>query len=136
SQLWGDRGDVLATPALSVNSPWLNKSGLNQPIWGITDEAYEKIPSQIIQLLRSDSIGCIDHIAPGLKPQFTGMAGHTYVVEASSDLMHWNPISTNYCRDGAIEISCKSPRGSSRCFYRTVLLPPNDSASEPDQAKP
>src|SRR5207249_2900481 len=28
SQLWGDRGDVLATPALSVNSPWLNKSGL------------------------------------------------------------------------------------------------------------
>ena len=136
SQIWGDRGDVLATPALSVNSPWLNKSGENQPIWGITDEAYEKIPSQLIQLLRSDSIGCIDHLPPDLRAQFTGMAGHTYVVETSSDLVKWIPVSTNFCRNGVIEISEKLLRGSSRCFYRTVLLPPNESASGPGPSKP
>ena len=125
--MWGDRGNVLATPALSVNSPWLNKSGPNQLNWGISDEAYEKIPSQILQRLRSDSIGINhDHHSKGVK--FTGMAGYAYIVERSSDLLHWDPVSTNYCRDGTIQFSDKSPGTSYNYFYRTQLLPPDESA--------
>src|SRR6266576_5437575 len=41
-------GDILAVPEPSTNSPWLNQSTTTQLQRGITDEAYEKIPAQLL----------------------------------------------------------------------------------------
>jgi hypothetical protein len=43
-------GDVLATPELTMASPYLNTTGTNSAL--ITDEVVERIPQQILGLLR------------------------------------------------------------------------------------
>jgi hypothetical protein len=53
NHLFREVGDVLGTPELSVASPWLDRRNTNV----ITDEAYEIIPSQLLPLLRPDSVG-------------------------------------------------------------------------------
>jgi hypothetical protein len=45
-------GDVLAAPALSVESPFLNWNDTAQQINGISDEMYEWLPQQVMSLLR------------------------------------------------------------------------------------
>jgi hypothetical protein len=52
--VWTRLGDVLSTPSLTVNSPFLNTNGLaaaDMP----NDQAYERIPQQIMSLLRVGS---------------------------------------------------------------------------------
>jgi hypothetical protein len=44
-------GEVLSSPALTVASPYLNT---NYSQFGITDAAYERIPQQILSLLKED----------------------------------------------------------------------------------
>ncbi len=48
-------GDVLSTPALSEQSPFLNTASAAQTQLGITDEAYEAIPQRILSLLKADT---------------------------------------------------------------------------------
>ncbi len=47
-------GDVLATPELTVVSPFLNLNTRAQIERGLTDEAVERIPRQILSLLKTD----------------------------------------------------------------------------------
>ena len=47
-------GDVLATPALSVQSPYLSWNDPTVSQAGLDDLAYERIPQQILSLLKSD----------------------------------------------------------------------------------
>jgi hypothetical protein len=48
-------GEVLSSPALTVASPYLNlDTATRQTEWGITDAAYERIPQQILSLLKED----------------------------------------------------------------------------------
>jgi len=44
-------GDVLETPALTEQSPFLNRAGF-QPKYGISDELYEWLPQQMMGLVR------------------------------------------------------------------------------------
>jgi hypothetical protein len=44
---------VLAAETLSVASPYLNTAN-NQVLYGIRDEVYERIPQQILSLLKED----------------------------------------------------------------------------------
>jgi hypothetical protein len=44
-------GDILQVPQLTVASPFLNQAG-DQVKWGLDDFAYERIPQQILSLLR------------------------------------------------------------------------------------
>jgi hypothetical protein len=44
-------GDILQVPQLTVQSPFLNQTG-DQVKWGLDDFAYERIPQQILSLLR------------------------------------------------------------------------------------
>jgi hypothetical protein len=53
-QAFQDLGSVLASPALTVASPYLNLSSQDQRQYGIRDEVYERIPQQILSLLKDD----------------------------------------------------------------------------------
>jgi subtilisin family serine protease len=52
--------------------------------------------------------------------QLRGQPGKTCVVEASSDLSHWTPISTNTSPNGVIEVVDPTAAGRSARFYRAV----------------
>jgi hypothetical protein len=47
-------GSILAAPALTVASPFLNTADTDQLQSGISDAAYERIPQQILSLLKED----------------------------------------------------------------------------------
>jgi hypothetical protein len=115
-----DISELLAVPRLSVTSPWLNLS-LDQPYWGITDEAYEKIPGQLLSRLRADSIGTISSTNGQYLAQFTGYDDHSYRIEVSSNLADWAGISTNYPTNGVFSFRTTAP--SAAQFYRSILLP-------------
>jgi hypothetical protein len=119
NQFFHDAGDILATPQLAEQSPFL--SGLN-PTNQITDEAYETIPSQLLSLVRPDSIGSIVSANGQMVIQFTGYDGHPYAIEASSDLVNWPSVATNYPVNGIFTITNPPPIDASPQFYRSVLL--------------
>jgi hypothetical protein len=122
-QYFHDVGDILATPELSAASPWLNLSSLYQGEWGLTDEAYEAIPSQLLPLLRPDSIGSVSQSGGTLQVQFTGADGYAYAVQTSSNLLDWTTIATNCPVNGSFNFVDTPPPGSPRRFYRSVLWP-------------
>jgi len=116
-----DVGDVLAAPQLSLASPFLKTNSLSTPgAGGITDEAFEKIPTQLLPLLRTDSIGQIQPANGQLTMSFSGYDGHAYAIESSSNLKDWIVISTNSPSDGTFEIT--NPATSGQQFYRAVVL--------------
>jgi hypothetical protein len=113
-------GDVLATPQLSVASPFVDTNGLNSlSAYGLTDEALEKIPTQLLPLLRADSFGRIAPVDGQLKLSFSGYDGHVYVIEASSNLIDWVAISTNCPLDGSFGIT--NAATFDQQYYRSVL---------------
>ena len=116
-----DVGDILATPQLSEASPWLNQSGGTGS--GITDEAYEKIPSQLLPLLRPDSVGTIIPSSGELTIRFTGIDTWQYVTEVSSNLLDWVAVSTNSPTNGVFEFVELPGDVIPHRFYRTMLLP-------------
>ena len=116
-------GDLLAIPELSVASPWLDTNGVAQLYSSMNDEACEAIPSQLLPLLRPDSIGFASQIGGTLQVQFTGADGYAYVVQTSSNLAAWTAVSTNYPANGSFNFVETPPPGSPRRFYRSVLQP-------------
>ena len=116
-------GDLLAIPELSVASPWLDTNGVAQLLQGMNDEACEAIPSQLLPLLRPDSLGCVSQSGGTLQIQFTGADGYAYVVQTSTDLAAWTAVSTNYPANGSFNYVETPPPGSPRRFYRSVLRP-------------
>lgn len=113
-------GDILATPELSIASPWLNTSGgVNS---GITDEVYEKIPAQLLPLLRPDSVGSLTNAGGTSHFQFSGIDGQAYTVQVSANLVDWTTLSTNYPTNGFFDFVDSSQSLANR-FYRTLLLP-------------
>jgi hypothetical protein len=122
-QRFHDIGDILATPELSINSPWLNTSDYYQGIFGLTDEAYEALPSQLLLLLRPDSIGAVSQNGGTVQVQFSGADGYAYVVQTSSNLLDWAAVSTNYPANGSFNFVDTPPPGYPRRFYRSVLWP-------------
>jgi hypothetical protein len=126
NQLFRDVGDVLATRELSVGSPFLYTNGMSSfgltglKANGITDEALEKIPTELLPLLRADSFG---QIAPGdseVHLSFSGYDGHAYVIETSSNFVDWTVISTNFSSDGNFVIT--NTVSSDQQYFRSVLL--------------
>jgi len=117
-----DTGDVLATPQLTLASPFVNTNGWWNPhANGLTDEALEKIATQLLPLLRVDSFGKIVPANGQLEMSFSGYDGHTYAVEASSNLTDWVIISTNCPIDGNFRTT--NTPASGQQFYRSLLLP-------------
>jgi hypothetical protein len=118
-------GDILRVPALSEQSPFLDftdalTSG-DRLKYDISDEAYEAIPSQLLPLLRMDSIGSMVSSNGQVQVQFSGYDGHVYTVQASPDLKNWTNISTNSPANGKLNLNV-IPMGNAPClFFRTLL---------------
>jgi hypothetical protein len=119
NQYFHEVGDVLSVPELSNASPWLDQS--SGPSSGISDEAYEKIPAQLLLLLRPDSIGSAVQSDGTIHVQFTGLDSDAYAIESSSNLVDWARLSTNYPINGVLNFF-EIPSAARR-FYRSVLLP-------------
>jgi hypothetical protein len=118
-QIFSDVGDILATPQLAEQSPFL--TGLNATN-GISDAAYEIIPGQLLSLLRIDSVGSIALINSQPVVQFTGYDGHAYVIQVSSDLVNWVSVSTNCPVNGVFNFTNSATLNANQQFYRLVLL--------------
>jgi hypothetical protein len=117
-QFFSDTGSILATPQLAEQSPFL--VGVNTNV--INDEAYEIIPSQLLALLRADSIGSVVLMDSQPFVQFTGSDGHTYAIQASSDLVNWVSVSTNCPVNGVVSFTNQIMPSANQQFYRSVLL--------------
>ena len=94
-------GDLLATPQLTEQSPYLNLSTVARQRYGVSDLAYEAIPSQLLPCLRVDPVGQLTATNGQLQLQFTGYDGHAYAIQVSSNLSTWTSISTNSPVNGA-----------------------------------
>ena len=121
NNLFRDPGDLLSTPELSMASPWLNQS--SSPFSGISDEAFEMIPSQLLLRLRPDSFGSIGRSGPNITLHFTGSDSYSYALQTSSNLLDWLTISTNVPSNGGFEVHEVLPPQEASRFYRTLLLP-------------
>jgi hypothetical protein len=117
-----DMGDILVTPQLTVASPFLNL-GVNQLTNGISDEAYEIIPGQLLSLLRADSVGSITSTNSQMLVRFTGYDGYAYAIEVSSNLVAWAGVITNCPANGNLVFTNPVPANANPEFYRSVLLP-------------
>jgi hypothetical protein len=115
-------GDVLATPQLTLQSPFLNLSTTLQQEYGISDQAYEAIASQLLPLLRVDPIGSMTSTNSRLQVQFSGYDGHTYAIQVSADLLNWTSVSTNSPVNGMFNVSIPAIVNAGSGFYRTVLI--------------
>jgi hypothetical protein len=122
-QRFGGVADILAVPELSVASPWLDTNGVARLPSSMNDEACEAIPGQLLTLLRPDSLGAVSQPGGTLQVHFSGSDGYAYVVQASSNLLNWTSVSTNYPVNGAFNFMDNPPPGSPRRFYRSALLP-------------
>lgn len=122
NQYFREVGDILAIPQLSEQSPYLNWTSSIQQTNGITDEAYEKIPGQLLPLLRADSIGSIAPINGQMQVEFTGYDGEFYAVQVSSNLVSWVSLSTNVPANGSFSVTVSPEAGAGAQFYRSVLL--------------
>jgi len=86
--VFGHLGDILAAPALTEKSPFLNQSTAIQMQKGISDEVYERIPQQILSLLRGDD-----------KPRFAVYAYGQALKPADGSIVTSGPffgLCTNY----------------------------------------
>lgn len=120
-------GAILATPQLSVQSPFLNLSltkvnGTRVSFLGINDQAYEAISSQLLSRLRMDAIGQIVSTNGQVQVQFTGYDGHSYALEASPDLLNWTSVSTNFPVNGRFEVVLPALGNGGALFYRSALV--------------
>ena len=117
-------GDILATPQLTVQSPFLDMTGISSlNAGGLTDEILESLPSQLLPLLREDFFGGLIQTNNQWLVQFTGNDFCTYAVEASSDMVNWTSISTNQPANGVFQITVPLAPSTAAQFYRSVLLP-------------
>jgi hypothetical protein len=117
-QYFSNAGDVLATAQLSEQSPFL--AGVNTNT--ISDDIYEVIPSQLLPLLRADSIGSV--VSRNSQPvvQFTGSDNNLYAIQTSSDLAKWISVSTNYPVNGVVSFTNSILSDANHQFYRSILI--------------
>lgn len=117
-------GQLLAVPQLSQQSPYLNWNDPYQPLYGINDQAYEAIPSQLLPQLRTDSVGTLMVTNGKRVLQFSGYDGFPYVVQQSADLVHWTAAGTNTPVNGSFSVTLpvSGPTNSGGAmFYRSVV---------------
>ena len=122
NQIFQAIGEILSTPQLSIQSPFLNSTTSAQQEYGISDQAYEAIPSQLLPLLRVDSIGTMTSTNGQMQVEFSGYDGHVYAIQLSPDLLNWTSFSTNSPANGVFNAAIPAVGNPPAQFYRTVLI--------------
>ncbi len=109
----------LNTPELSSASPWLNLTD-EQAAFGLTDEAYEKLPGQLLARVRPDPVGRIIAANHTLELTFSAFDGFAFRVESSTNLIHWTTFSEpHYSTNGTF--SCAMAPTTGPRYFRAVL---------------
>lgn len=129
---FGKVGDILGVEALSTQSPFLSLSA-GQRTEGISDQAYEAIPLQLLPKLRPDSVG--SWVMKNGKPhlQFSGLERCVYRIETSSDMIHWTPVCTARTQQGCIELDVLVDPTEACRFYRSVLIEHGFNREQPSR---
>jgi hypothetical protein len=110
----------LIVPELSSASPFLNLQDSEQLNWGLNDEAYEAIPSQLLSRVRADPVARVARRANGFELRFTAFDGYAYRVEGSVDGAVWNIVSEpHYSTNGTFTLQV--PASETMRFFRAVL---------------
>ena len=91
-QYFPDVSTFLSVPELSTTSPWLDQTG-EQWKFGLTDEAYEILPSQLLARVRPDPVGFAGRGENSIALRFSVWDGPAYGVECSADGNLWTPFS-------------------------------------------
>jgi len=118
-RLFTDVGDLFSVLPLTEQSPFLNWLANVQRTNAISDEAFETIAAQLLPHLRADSIGSLAS-SNGRLLHFTGYDDHTYIIQASSDLINWTVISTNAPDRGTIVLT--NTTEIDPVFFRSLLF--------------
>jgi hypothetical protein len=115
--------DLLDASAISINSPWLHATS-TQRVRGISDAAYESIPSGLLSRLWPDSVGTANPVQ-GSQPQFefSGVDGYEYRIEYSTNLKDWFSVSTNSPENGCIRFALP-PTPAKGLYFRSSLVNP------------
>jgi hypothetical protein len=126
-QYFADVAAFLSVPEISSASPWLNLSGDSfgfQARFGLTDEAYEALPSQLLSLVRADPVATATRIGNSIEIRFTAFDGYAFRVESSSDFATWTTVSEpHYSTNGVFSLTV--PATSAPQFFRAISLPGN-----------
>jgi len=117
-----DVGDILSIPQLTEQSPFLNWNDVTQQEYGISDEAYEILASQLLPLLRADSIGSVSLANGQVIARFTSYDNHLYALEASTNLSNWVIMSINFSSGGGFGFTNAAPLNASPQFFRSLLV--------------
>ncbi len=124
-QYFADVAAFLSVRELSSASPWLNlpnDPSLKQIRFGLTDEAYEALPSQLLSLVRADPVATVNRIGNSIELRFTAFDGYAFRVESSTDFATWTTVSEpHYSTNGAFSLTVPAIAGPQ--FFRAVLLP-------------
>lgn len=115
-QYFHNLGDFLAVPQLAYESPFLDLTDTNV----LTDAAYEIIPSQLLSLVRADSVGSVEPASGQVVFQFTGYDNESYYIESSPDLVNWTIVSTNTPVNGAMTVTNTPSGNGGAMYFRTV----------------
>jgi hypothetical protein len=119
-QYFANAAALLSVPELSSASPWLNLSSTEQLQFGLTDEAYEALPSQLLSLVRSDLVVTATRNESGVELRFSVFRTGLYRVESSADLVTWTTFSDGHVPNRGT-FSLTVPAASAPRFFRVVL---------------
>jgi hypothetical protein len=116
NQVFERMGEILSVPELTVNSPFLDRSTTLQQQYGLNDAAYERIPQQILSLLKLD------------EPRFVVYAYGQSLKPAPSSILISGPnqflgLCTNYQVTGEV-------------IYRAVVKAEGDPVGNPRATPP
>jgi hypothetical protein len=95
-----------------------------QASFGLTDEAYEALPGQLLALVRADPVGTAVRVGNSIQLHFTAFDGHAYRVESSADFSTWTTVSEPHYSTNSV-FGFTVPATASPQFFRAVLLPGN-----------
>lgn len=121
-QMFPDVGCLFATPQLSMASPFLDLTDPYEQELGVSDQAYEALPSQLLSQLGLASLGALTSVNGQWVAQFTGGAGHLYALQGSCDLRHWTSLGTNSPVNGQVSFPLPAAPTGAAQFYRSLLL--------------
>jgi hypothetical protein len=122
-QYFREVGDVLAVPELTVASPWLDLSSLDQLQFSLTDEAYEKIPEQLLPRLRADPILSFFRVNGQFHAQARVFSGHWYALETSTNLLAWTAFVPHFAESDILAFPESIGIDPGSTFYRVRMIP-------------